>query len=84
MNWSGNLFQTFATRIGKLFFLKLVLNRCIESVQKRATKQIQGFHNLSYPERIKKLKLPTIAHRRIRGDMIETYKLIRPFRPLFY
>jgi hypothetical protein len=28
MNWSGNLFQTFATRIGKLFFLKLVLNRC--------------------------------------------------------
>jgi hypothetical protein len=48
----------------------------IESVQKRATKQIPGFHNLSYPERIKKLKLPTIAHRRIRGDMIETYKLI--------
>jgi hypothetical protein len=30
----------------------------------------------SYPERIKKLKLPTIAHRRIRGDMIETYKII--------
>ena len=48
----------------------------IESVQKRATKQIPGFHNLSYPERIKKLKLPTIAHRRIRGDMIETYKII--------
>jgi hypothetical protein len=28
MNWSGSLFQTIATRIGKLFFLKLVLNRC--------------------------------------------------------
>jgi hypothetical protein len=28
MNWSGNLFQTFATHIAKLFFLKLVLNRC--------------------------------------------------------
>jgi hypothetical protein len=28
----------------------------IDSVQKRATKQIPGFHNLSYPERLKKLK----------------------------
>jgi hypothetical protein len=25
MTWSGNLFQTFATRIAKLIFLKLVL-----------------------------------------------------------
>ena len=49
----------------------------IESVQKRATKQIPGFNNLSYPKRrLKKLKLPTIAYRRIRGDMIETYKII--------
>jgi hypothetical protein len=48
----------------------------IESVQKRATKQIPGFNNLSYPERLKKLKLPTMAYRRIRGDMIETNKII--------
>ena len=48
----------------------------IECVQKRATKQIPGFNNLSYPERLKKLKLPTITYRRIRGDMIETYKII--------
>jgi hypothetical protein len=48
----------------------------IESVQKRATKQTPGFNNLSYPERLKKLKLPTMAYRRIRGDMIETYKII--------
>ena len=48
----------------------------IESVQKRATKQIPGFNNLNYPERLKKLKLTTIAYRRIRGDMIETYKII--------
>jgi hypothetical protein len=45
----------------------------IESVQKRATKQIPGFNNLSYHERLKKLKLPTIAYRRIRGDMIDIY-----------
>ena len=48
----------------------------IESVQKRATKQIPGFNKLSYPDRLKKLKLPTMAYRRIRGDMIETYKII--------
>ena len=48
----------------------------IESVQKRATKQIPGFNNLSYPEILKKLKLPTMAYRRIKGDMIETYKII--------
>jgi len=48
----------------------------IESMQKRATKQIPGFKNLSCHERLKKLKLPTMAYRRIRGDMIETYKII--------
>jgi hypothetical protein len=48
----------------------------IESVQKRATKQIPGFNNLSYPEILKKLKLPTMTYRRIKGDMIETYKII--------
>jgi hypothetical protein len=45
-------------------------------VQKRATKQIPGFNNLSCHERLKKLKLPTMAYRRIRDDMIETYKII--------
>ena len=29
----------------------------IERVQKRATKQIPGFNKLTYPERLKKLKL---------------------------
>jgi hypothetical protein len=33
--------------------------------------------NLSYPERLKKLGLPTLAHRRIRGDRIEVYKIIK-------
>ncbi len=29
---------------------------------------------MSYPYRLRKLKLPTLAYRRIRGDMIEIYK----------
>ena len=48
----------------------------LENVQRRATKQIPGFNNLTYPERLKRLKLPTLAFRRIRGDMIEAYKFI--------
>ena len=48
----------------------------IENVQRRATKTIPGFSNLSYPERLRKLKLPTLAYRRIRGDMIQVYKLV--------
>ncbi|XP_069108237.1 uncharacterized protein [Argopecten irradians] len=48
----------------------------LEGVQRKATKQLPGMDNLSYPERLKKLKLPTLSYRRVRGDMIETYKAV--------
>lgn len=48
----------------------------MESVQRRATKQIPALKNLSYTERLKFLKLPTLAYRRLRGDLIEAYKII--------
>ena len=48
----------------------------LENVQRRATKQINGMSDMSYPDRLRKLKLPTLAYRRIRGDMIEIYKLL--------
>jgi hypothetical protein len=48
----------------------------IENVQRRATKELPGMSNLSYPERLQKLKLPTLAYRRIRGDMIELFKIL--------
>ena len=48
----------------------------IEDVQRRATKLIPEIKNLSYPERLRKLKLPTLSYRRIRGQMIEVYKMI--------
>ena len=41
-------------------------------VQKRATKMIPGMPKISYPDRLRKLKLPTLTYRRARGDMIET------------
>lgn len=47
----------------------------IENVQRRATKLVPGLSQLSYPERLKKLKMPTLSYRRARGDMIQVYKL---------
>ena len=49
----------------------------IENVQKRTTKRIPGMKNLSYEERLRKLELPTLSYRRLRGDMIEVCKIIQ-------
>ena len=46
----------------------------LEKVQMRATKLVDGFGNLDYPERLKRLNLPTLVYRRKRGDVIELYK----------
>ncbi len=50
--------------------------RKIEAVQRHATKQICNMKNLEYSERLKKLKLPTLLYRRMRGDMLETFKIL--------
>ena len=48
----------------------------LERVQKRATKMIPSMPKISYPDRLRKLKLPTLTYRRARGHMIEMYKLL--------
>ena len=50
--------------------------KAIEGVQRRATKLIPALKNNTYKERLSHLKLPSLAHRRRRGDMIYTYKII--------
>ena len=47
----------------------------IERVQKKATKYLPGMKYLSYEERLRKLDLPTLAYRRLRGAMIEVFKI---------
>ena len=37
---------------------------------------IPGLSNMSYPDRLKFLKLPTLAYRRTCGDMINVFKII--------
>ena len=51
----------------------------LENVQKRATKLLSELKDLPYPERLRKLKLPSLEHRRKRGDAIEVYKYMHGF-----
>ena len=37
---------------------------------------INKVQKMSYEERLRKLKLPMLKYRRLRGDMIETFKLV--------
>ena len=51
----------------------------IENIQRRFTKRIIGMGNRNYEERLRSLKLPSLEYRRARGDMIETFKIIKQY-----
>jgi len=48
----------------------------IERVQRRATKQIRGLKELTYPQRLQRLGLSTLVYRRLRGDVVEVYQIL--------
>ncbi|KAI8501002.1 hypothetical protein Bbelb_210970 [Branchiostoma belcheri] len=52
------------------------LAELVEQVQRRATKRVPGIQHLSYEERLRVLKLPTLLYRRLRGDLINTFKFV--------
>jgi hypothetical protein len=49
----------------------------LEKVQRWATKMVPNLGNLSYEERLRELGLTTLEDRRIRGDLIEMFKIIK-------
>jgi hypothetical protein len=48
----------------------------LEKVQMRATRMIQQLKNYSYESRLRRLNLPTLKYRRLRGDMIQVYNIV--------
>ena len=51
----------------------------IENMQKRAFNLVPELRGLSYPEQLQRTKLPTLAYRRLRGDLIEVFKHIKQY-----
>jgi len=51
----------------------------LEKVQQRATKLVKSIKNWSYEGRLRYLGLSSLARRRIRGDLIETFKILNGF-----
>jgi len=48
----------------------------VEKVQRRFTKRLPGFRNLSYAERRSKLNLTTLELRRLHNDLVMCYKIM--------
>ena len=51
----------------------------IESTQRTFTRVIDGMNNLTYKQRLEKLNMTTLLERRMRGDLIETFKILNGF-----
>ena len=49
----------------------------LEKVQRRATKMISELKDLSYEQRLSKLGLISLEKRRVRGDLIQAFKIIK-------
>ena len=71
--------------IGLEILKKLVKNNAVfkdidllEKMQRRATRMMAN-KSLSYYDRLKKFGLTTLETRRLRGDLIEVYKLFKGY-----
>ena len=48
----------------------------LERVQRQFTKRVFGMEMLDYNQRLATLNLPSLEYRHMRGDLIETYKIL--------
>ena len=55
-----------------------------EKVQRRATKMVYGSNDLTYEQRLRILGITTLETRRLRGDLIEAFKIIKGFDKVDY
>jgi len=50
--------------------------KALEKIQMRSTRLVTALRDKPYQELLRALDLPTLKFRRLRGDMIETYKVL--------
>ena len=56
----------------------------LEQVQHRATKLISSLRKETYENRAKLLGLTTLETRRLRGDLIEAFKIMKGFEDILW
>jgi ribonuclease P/MRP protein subunit RPP40 len=56
----------------------------LENVQKRATKLIPEIRHLKYAERLIALGMTTLEERRLRGDLIQQFKIFKGYDPVMF
>ena len=54
----------------------------LESIQRRATKMIEGLGEMAYTDRLTNCRLLSLEMRRRRADLIETFKIMNGLEPL--
>ncbi|XP_076441031.1 vitamin D3 hydroxylase-associated protein-like [Babylonia areolata] len=70
----SELSDVLALPVTIVFKKSMEAGKISEDVQRRATKLIASQKDKPYPERLAALNLPSLEHRRLRGDMIDMYK----------
>jgi len=65
----------YAVQLWSPYFVRDIAN--IERIQRRATKLVEGMQGKCYQDRLKELGMYTLEKRRKRGDLIETFKIIK-------
>ncbi len=53
--------------------------KTIKNVQRRATKLVVGLRNVTYEDRLRRLKIPSMRERQLRGDLVETFKILNGY-----
>ena len=64
----------YGSNAWSVIFKKEVIQ--IENLQRRAITLAKIMQHLSYTERLKYLVLPSLQYRRLRADMVETFKIL--------